>query len=510
MVGKFQLPARAPRKSVRWHLLDVLLVGIVPIAMLAAWLLYLDWEPQAFGLLALVAAAAGSAYAVRKGVRISHSLVALEAQAGELAAGRRVGGLPDSGVEEVARAFDALEKASAVLHATTQERDRSLAVEREARAAAEAMNRAKDEFLAMLGHELRNPLAAVSNAALIVKSERRTPQQLEFAAGVIERQTQHLKRLIDDLLDVGRVMTGKIRLSRAPLDLAATVRHVAATLETSGRLSERQLELDVQPAWVDGDATRLEQVATNLMVNAATYTKPGGRIRVRVAREGAEVLLEVSDDGRGISAEALPRLFDLFFQADSTVDRSTGGLGIGLTLVKRLAELHGGTVHAGSAGRGKGATFLVRLPATAAHAGAVSEAALRPSAGRTVLVVEDNADARETLRTLLQLEGHRVIDAPDGLIGLELLKRHRPPAAIVDIGLPGIDGYRFAMAARAELGEDLLLIALTGYGGRAEEKRSRDAGFDAHLTKPVDLRELEAALAGGDARADSARSAGAR
>jgi signal transduction histidine kinase/CheY-like chemotaxis protein len=464
-----------------------------------------------FGLLWALAVAASIGYAVRKGRRIARSLTALEAQAGELAAGRRVGGLPDSGVEEAARAFDALEKASEVLQVTTHERDRSLAVEREARAAAEAMNRAKDEFLAMLGHELRNPLAAILNASLIVKAERRTLQQLEFAAGVIERQSQHLKRLIDDLLDVGRVMTGKIRLERTPLDLAATVRHVAATLETSGRLAERQLEVDAEPAWVDGDPTRLEQVASNLMLNAATYTKRGGRIRVRVARQGGDTVLDVSDDGRGISPEALPRLFDLFFQADSTVDRSTGGLGIGLTLVKRLVELHGGSVEARSDGRGKGATFTVRIPAAAAQGGVPSDlAVLRPAVPRTVLIVEDNADARESLRMLLELQGHRVVTAPDGLIGLELLKRHRPPVAIVDIGLPGLDGYRFAMAARSELGAELLLVAVTGYGARSDERRARDAGFDLHLAKPVDLRELEAALASVGARSGSARSAAAR
>ncbi len=452
-----------------------------------------------FGLIWTLAMAAGIGYAVRTGRRITHSLTALEAQAGELAAGRRVAGLPDSGVEEVAHAFDALEKASEVLQATTRERDRSLAVEREARAAAEALNRAKDEFLAMLGHELRNPLAAISSAAQIVKSEGRTPQQLEFAASVLERQCRHLKHLIDDLLDVGRVMTGKIRLERAPLDLAVTTQHVATTLEASGRIAERRVKLDLAPAWVDGDATRLEQVVSNLLVNAAKYMRPGGHIRVRVAPEGAHALLEVSDDGRGIPADALPRLFDLFFQADSTVDRSTGGLGIGLTLVKRLVELHGGSVQATSAGRGKGATFTIRMPGAAAHEPAAVEPVPRAPAARTILLVEDNADARDSLKMLLELQGHRVITAPDGLIGLELLKRPRPPVAIVDIGLPGLDGYRFAIAARGELGEALRLVALTGYGGRADERRARDAGFDAHLAKPVDMRELASALDDGGA-----------
>ncbi len=502
------------RKSVRSHLFDVLLVSVVPTGLFAAGLLYraddaFPHDLMVFGLLWAIAAAAAIGYAVRKGRRIAAPLTALEARAGELAGGRRVGGLPEPGVEEVARAFDALEKASEVLEVTTHERDRSLAVEREARAAAEAMNRAKDQFLAMLGHELRNPLAAILNAALIVKTEQRTPEQLAFAAAVIERQSQHLKRLIDDLLDVGRVMSGKIRLERTLVDLAATVRQVAATLRASGRLAERQLEIQAEPAWVDGDSTRLEQVASNLIVNAATCTPPGGRIRVRVACEGGDTLLEVSDNGRGISREALPRLFDLFFQADSAADRSSGGLGIGLTLVKRLVELHGGSVEASSEGRGKGATFTIRMPEAVAQGDTpVSVAVVRPAAPCTVLIVEDNTDARESLRLLLELQGHRVHTAPDGLIGLELLKRHRPPVALVDIGLPGLDGYRFAMAARSELGEDLLLVAVTGYGARADERRAREAGFDVHLAKPVALCDLEAALA--RAKPDSARSAAAR
>ena len=405
-------------------------------------------------LVLALAVAGGVGYAVRRARRITRSLAARDAQAGELAA----------------------------LQAALRERDRSLAAAREALAAAEALNRAKDEFLALLGHELRDPLAAISSAAQIVKSERHTPQQLEFAAAVIERQSRHLKRLIDDLLDVERVMTGKIRLERAPLELAATAQRVATALEISGRLAGRRVELDLSPAWVDGDSTRLEEVVSNLMVNAAACTPPGGHIRVRVAPEGEHVVLQVSDDGEG-----------------SAVDRPTGGLGIGLLLVKRLVELHGGTVQAASGGRGKGSTLTVRVPGTTAREAAVSDAVLRPPAQRTILLVEDNADARDSLKTLLELQGHRVITAPDGLIGLELLKRHRPPLAIVDIGLPGLDGYRFAIAARGELGEALRLIALTGYGGRADERRARDAGFDVHLAKPVDMGELASALDDGGA-----------
>jgi signal transduction histidine kinase len=451
-----------------------------------------------FGLLWAAVVAAGVAYAVSKGRHIAAALVSLEAGAERLAGGRAFGALPPSRVAEVQHALAALEKASGLLQAAMRERDRSLATEREARAAAEAANQAKDEFLAMLGHELRNPLAAISSAATIVASERRTREQLDFAGGVLTRQSQHLKRLIDDLLDVGRVMTGKIYLERRPLELAACAGHVVRTLQTAGRLAQRRVEVDAAPAWIDGDATRIEQVITNLVANAATYTASGGRIRVRVERRGDEALLEVSDDGRGIAPESLERVFDLFFQADSTIDRASGGLGIGLTLVQRLVALHGGAVHAASAGKGKGATFTVRFPAVAGAAahdapGAAAVAlAVRP---QTILLVEDNADERETLRMALEMQGHRVVAVADGAAALDAARRHRPAAALLDIGLPGMHGYELAGQLRALVGRKVRLVALTGYGGVAEARRALDAGFDRHLTKPVDAADLALALA---------------
>ena len=465
-----------------------------------------------FGALWVAAVGLGLLYAFAKARSISASLESLEGQARHVAEGRRIVDLPRSRVEEIDRALGALEQASVRLQTTTVERDRSLETEREARAAAETANRAKDEFLAMLGHELRNPLAAISSASSIVALEGASPQQLAFASGVIARQTQHLKRLIDDLLDVGRALTGKISLERAPLEVAATVRAVTATLQDSGRLADRRVELDTTPVWIDADHTRIEQVITNMLVNAATYTEPGGRIQVQVSREDGHAVVRVRDDGRGIAAENVPRVFDLFFQADPTVDRAAGGLGVGLTLVQRLVRLHGGEVAAASEGRGRGAVFTVRLPAIEAPV-APAPAAPHPGRGepRTVLVVEDNADARQSLCAALALRGHRVLQAPDGADALGLRGLEGVDTAVLDIGLPGMDGYDLARRLRARLGRGVVLIALTGYGAGSDVQKATDAGFDHHLIKPVDTlaiarliesvsRVSRAAPAGLDAR----------
>jgi len=444
-----------------------------------------------FGFVWLAAMSAGVLYAFAKARPIAASLESLEDQAEHFAEGRGITNLPDSRVEEVHRAFTALERASGLLQSAMRERDRSLDTEREARAVAETANAAKDEFLAMLGHELRNPVGAISSAAAIVKSPKATPEQFDFAAGVIERQIAHLKRLIDDLLDVGRVMMGKILLDLRPVDLAASARGVVATLRTAGRLADREVEIEAAPAWVQADHTRIEQILTNLLVNAACYTSSGGRIHVRVACEGHDAVVEVGDDGRGIATEDLSRVFDLFFQGDPSVDRSAGGLGIGLTLVQRLATLHGGSVTVASDGEGMGATFTVRLAAIAAPGAELTEAGAMPGdRGQTILVVEDNADARESLAVALTLEGYRVLEASDGASALEIVKRERPPLAVLDIGLPRMDGYELATRIRAELGRGIVLIALTGYGSERDANRAADAGFDEHLTKPVNVEEL--------------------
>jgi signal transduction histidine kinase/ActR/RegA family two-component response regulator len=447
-----------------------------------------------FGFLWAMAVGAGTLYAFRKARPIAASLESLEAQAQHIATGERIESLPDSSVEEVNRALVALEKASGLLQSTMRERDRSLETEREGRAAAEMANRAKDEFLAMLGHELRNPVAAIASAATIVKSEGRSAEQLEFAGGVIERQSRHLKRLMDDLLDVGRAMTGKIVLERTAIELAASTRHVVKVLQTAGQLEERHVQQDTMPVWVTGDPARIEQIVTNLLVNAARYTRSGGEIRIRVAREGDEAVLEVSDNGQGIAPENLSRVFELFFQAEATGERSTGGLGVGLTLVQRLVRLHGGDVTAESKGRGADASFTVRLPAIEAPEPLPRDSVPTPSGraetAETILVVEDNADARESLCIALELQGHRVLGASDGPAALDIVRRERPRVAVIDIGLPGMDGYELARRVRAESGGEIILIALTGYGTTRDENRARQAGFDRYVTKPIDVIEL--------------------
>jgi len=357
-----------------------------------------------------------------------------------------------------------------------------------ARTEAETANRLKDEFLAMLGHELRNPLGAISNAVHILDRVD-DPHGLSatHARQIIARQVQHLGGLIDDLLDVGRVMTGKIHLERGPFDLYETADHALNTLRTAGKTGDHALMLTGQPVWIDGDATRVEQVVLNLVENALRYTPAGGSIHLEVAHEGGRAVLRVRDSGVGIRPELLPRIFDLFVQGERALDRGRGGLGIGLTLVKRLVELHGGSVHATSEGPGTGSVFTISIPALDAPAArSTREVAAASGPARRVALIEDNADARESLRVLLELYGHEVHEAADGLTGVELVLRLRPDVTFVDIGLPGVDGYEVAQRIRAAPhGQGLRLVALTGYGLPEDERQARQAGFDAHLTKPV-------------------------
>jgi signal transduction histidine kinase len=378
---------------------------------------------------------------------------------------------------------------------------RELLQARSHRDRAERDSRTKDDFLAMLSHELRTPLGAIRSAVQVLKLTDGVGDPAHRAQDVIARQVAHVTHLINDLLDVERVVSGKIRLNRKTVDLAAAVRQAAGTF-VGDALMGRYLDVATEPAWVDGDGDRLEQVLTNLMANAIKYSSPGARIRVALGTDGGDAVFTVEDTGAGISPRLLPFIFDLYVQADRTLDQSQGGLGIGLTLVRRLVELHGGTIVAASEGEGQGSRFVVRLKQIAsAPDDAVPVTTERRAKPRRVLLIEDNADAREMLRMMLELAGHAVYDAADGIRGLELLDVVRPDVAIIDVGLPMMDGYQVARRIRElPYGREMLLLALTGYGSPEDVKRSSEHGFDHHLVKPIDPDRLTSLIGG---RADS-------
>ena len=376
--------------------------------------------------------------------------------------------------------------------------------EQEAREEAEASNRAKDEFLAMLGHELRNPLDVIGTAVRVLDSQNAAPdpEATRRARGVLARQVRQLGRLVDDLLDVGRVTTGKIRLTPVPVDLADTVERCIAGLMPEGAAPQHRITVRAEPTWVEADQARVEQIVMNLLSNAMKYTAPGGAIEIGVAGVGRTARLSVRDTGVGMSPYMLERVFDLFFQGERTLERAEGGLGIGLTLVRRLAELHGGRVAAESPGQGRGSTVTVELPQVAPPAAApgVPAAPAVPSP-RRILIVEDSRDSRDMLRFLLEHAGHEVHEAADGPSGVAAILEVRPDIALVDVGLPGLDGFEVARRVRADAqGRQVRLVALTGYGLPEDHRRSHEAGFDAHLVKPVDPARLAAVIASTAAR----------
>lgn len=364
-----------------------------------------------------------------------------------------------------------------------------------ARRDVEESERHRTEFLAMLAHELRNPLAPIRTALHLMK--RREPEGLSRHLQILDRQTQNLTHLVDDLLDVSRITRGKIELRRETVDIASLIeRSIDAVRSVYAR---RGIELSVRvpdsPLSVQGDPLRLEQVVVNLLTNAGKYTQPAGHVHVSVTRERAEVEVRVADDGIGIPAELLPRIFNLFQQADQPLDRSAGGLGIGLTLVRSLVELHGGTITAVSPGLGQGSEFIVRLPALE------RSDVLDPSPSRAgtphcastesrVLVVDDNVDAADTLAELLRELGHSVRVCHSGRAALELAAAFLPEAVLLDIGLPEMDGYEVARALRQSSTPPPMLVALTGYGQDSDRERSQGAGFSEHLVKPVRLERL--------------------
>jgi len=355
---------------------------------------------------------------------------------------------------------------------------------------AQAANRAKDDFLAMLGHELRNPLAAIASATEILKRLGTTTGAAGQSRAVIERQVRHLKRLVDDLLDAARVQAGKVTLDRRPLDLAEAVHRAVSVVQSTDPAIQHVVQVDAQPVGVSFDPARLEQVVVNLLTNALKFTPAGGAIRVGVRAGADTATLVVEDEGIGIPEDVLPRIFDLFFQGERTAARSEGGLGIGLTLVKTLTELHGGTIEARTGGPGLGSAFVIRLPRVALPRTAAPRRLPQSTEHRRILIIEDNDDARDMLKTWMTLEGHEVLEAANGIEGVKMLIDERPEVAFIDIGLPGMDGYEVARMARQQADLATRLVALTGYGQAADRQRSFQAGFDDFVVKPVDPTRL--------------------
>jgi PAS domain S-box-containing protein len=379
------------------------------------------------------------------------------------------------------------------------ERARLFAAESQARADAESASRSKDEFLAMLGHELRNPLSPIVTALHLMKI--RAPEALQHERTVIERQVTHLLRLVDDLLDISRITRGKVQLNKERLEISQVV---AKAVELASPLLEQghhhlSIKVPDQGLALEGDATRLAQVVSNLLNNAAKYTPAGGHIDVAASLRDERIVLTVRDDGIGISAAMLPRVFELFAQERQSIDRSQGGLGLGLAIVKSLVALHHGAVSVSSEGHGKGSMFTVELPAAAPRDASAPDVPSPPSAppspgaGQKVLVVDDNVDAAEMLAEILRMSGYTTSVAHDGPEALELVPSFHPDIVLVDIGLPVMDGYELARRLRATL-SGVRLIAVTGYGQQGDRDRSHEAGFDAHLVKPVSLAVLHAAL----------------
>jgi signal transduction histidine kinase len=403
------------------------------------------------------------------------------------------------------RANQELESANRLLQTEVAERTRVELALKEA-------DRHKDEFLAMLAHELRNPLAPIHNAVQLMHRQSFTDPQLIWSREIIGRQLAHLTRLVDDLLDVSRITRGKINLTKEVIELGTLLTRTVETVQPL--IDDRGHTLTVEAPngilAVLGDPTRLVQALGNVLGNAAKYTERGGRITLSAAESGSEVLIRIRDNGIGIPPELMPMIFNLFTQLDRTSGPPQSGLGIGLALVQRLVEMHGGSVAARSEGLGKGSEFLIRLPLfireqvesgqplqqLSALEQSMTNAEGPTRTQRRILVADDNNDALESLATLLQLSGHEVYTAANGAIALESAEQHRPEVALLDIGMPKLDGYEVARRIRAQpWGQRITLVALTGWGQDSDRRRSQEAGFDSHLVKPLDLDKLTELLA---------------
>jgi signal transduction histidine kinase len=399
---------------------------------------------------------------------------------------------------ELAKLNRSLEETNRELAASNESLTREIGERRRAEQELLDADRRKDDFLAILGHELRNPLAPIRTAISVLQRHGPPDPLLTRMRGVIDRQVQHMTRLIDDLLDVSRITQGKINLKREPVDVGAIAKQA---LETSlpaigARSHQVTVSIPCEPLYVDGDVVRLTQVIANLINNAVKYTPEGGRIELQVKETAGQATVAVRDNGIGINQEYLSHVFDLFGQVRNPRPHTHDGLGIGLALVQRIVEMHQGEVEARSAGENLGSEFVVRLPLQRAVAGAAEWQDRPPTAaaaisGRRILVVDDSADCRDSLATMLGLDGNEVQTAPDGATALEMAASFEPEIVLLDIRMPVMDGYEAARRMRAEpYGKQAILIALTGWGQQEHRERSRLAGFDAHLTKPLEHEAL--------------------
>lgn len=378
----------------------------------------------------------------------------------------------------------------------------SQAEERARRTAAEEADRRKDEFLGMLAHELRNPLAPILNAAHLLRRFAPQDTRLEDLGNILDRQVKHMTRLIDDLLDATRLAHGKILLKRERCDLAKIVRETAEDYSSIFEASGLKLEIHrpIVPLWTDGDSTRLTQIVGNLLHNAHKFTDPGGTVTIglELDKKSQRAIITVSDTGIGIEPRMLPHVFDVFRQAEQGLDRSRGGLGLGLALVKGLVELHDGKVSAMSDGLGKGATFTIRLPVESmlTVVDTSKPDAIPESPRYRILLIEDNKLTAESTQLLLSFDGYDVRTAATGISGLEAAHDFRPQVILCDIGLPGMDGYEVVRALRKDNAlASTYIIAMTGYGRDEDQRQAREAGFDMHMTKPIDYNNLRFTLA---------------
>jgi signal transduction histidine kinase/CheY-like chemotaxis protein len=418
--------------------------------------------------------------AVWLGRRVAEPVTRIAKAAPAIAAGRAVDTTGLERVSELQTVALALDEAAAAV------RDRQVLVEREKQALREA-DRAKDEFIAMMSHELRNPLAALTSASGLLELLPAEDPRAVHSRAVIKRQTAHMARLVEDLLDTSRVIMGKAYLQPEVFNLAEAAFSVVQTWRTSGRATEQRISLETANAWVRADRSRVEQIISNLVDNALKFSPADTRVRIRVWSESAHARVEVTDQGAGMTPEMMERAFGLFVQSEQGLARRSGGMGIGLALVKRLTELQGGSVSVASEGEGRGSVFTVTLPAVA-PAEAAPELSIRtvPFAPCRILLIDDNDDMRKTVAASLALYGHDVCEAADGGTAIRLARDMLPDVAIIDIGLPEINGYDLAKRLRRDARtRDIALVALTGYGQASDKDNAAAAGFDEHLTKPV-------------------------